>query len=352
MKEELLGDYCNGDKEIYMNEFLDFLPDRIFDNHIHLWDKKYIKDEISQSRQKQNPFLDAELIEGFTLEDFQTAAEKLFPGKTYTGLFFGLPLKEFDLQRSNEYISNVCKQENCYGLYMPEPSLKEIPGDFFADRFIGFKPYPDLAEFKEPEDFSKLDIDISIFDFVPQIVLEFSNQYGLILLIHLPRKGRLNDKRNIWELDKISEKYPDIKVVLAHAGRSYCFEDIRQSINEIKHMQNLYMDTAMVNDFLVNRLILDVLGPEKLLFGSDSGISLLKGKNIDINHKHYFVTKKPKSWSLSSATMTLDFTFFLYETVRAVKMAIEELKMDKTQVEKIFYSNSKKMIEDIEKRIQ
>ncbi len=352
MRGELLNAYDSGDKEVYRNEFLNFLPDKIFDIHIHLWDKIYIKDKISQSRQKQNPFLDDELIEGFVLEDLKNAAEKLLPDNKYTGLFFGLPLKEFDLERSNAYISDVCKKENCYGLYMPEPSLKEIPENFFADRFIGFKPYPDLAEFKETEDFSKLDIDISIFDFVSQTVLEFANQYGLILLIHLPRKGRLADKRNIRELDKISEKYPDIKVILAHAGRSYCHEDIKHCINEIKHMKNLYMDTAMVNDFLVNRTILDVLGTDKLLFGSDSGISLLKGKNIDINNKHYFVTKKPKLWSLSSASMTPDFTFFLYETIRAIKMAIEELKMDKVQVEKIFYSNSKKMIEDIERRIQ
>ena len=101
MRGELLNAYDNGDKEVYRNEFLNFLPDKIFDIHIHLWDKIYIKDKISQSRQKQNPFLDEELIEGFVLEDLKNAAEKLLPDNKYTGLFFGLPLKEFDLERSN-----------------------------------------------------------------------------------------------------------------------------------------------------------------------------------------------------------------------------------------------------------
>jgi uncharacterized protein len=348
---KLLKAYDNSDAEVYRNEFLNFLPEKIFDSHIHLWDRIQIRDEISQSRQKQNPFLDDDLIDGYTIQDFKIAAEKLFPGKTCTGLFFGLPLKEFDLEKTNKYISGICKKENCYGLYMPVPALKEIPENFFADRFIGFKPYPDLAEFREPEDFSKLDIDISIFDFVPKIIFDFANRYGLIILLHLPRKGRLSDKRNIRELDKISEKYPNVKIILAHAGRSYCYEDIKHSINEIKHMQNLYMDTAMVNDFLVNRTILDVLGPDKLLFGSDSAISLLKGKNIEINNTHYFVTKEPKQWSLSSASMTTNFTFFLYETIRAIKMATEELKMDKTQVEKIFYSNITGLIQEIKNKI-
>ena len=347
MLEEILKDYESTDKDIFCNEFREFLPEKIFDSHVHLWDKTSIEHEISSSRQKQNPFLDDELIEGFSYEDFKKASNLLFPGKEYSGLFFGLPLKEFDLDKSNSYISDICKMEGCYGLYVPQPSIKKIPEDFFNSRFIGFKPYPDLAEFKEPEDFSKLDIDISIFDFVPEVVLDFAEAHCLIILIHLPRKGRLADKSNIGELLEISGKYPNIKIILAHAGRSYCCEDIKQSIQEIKDIKNLYMDTAMVNEFLVNRAILDVLGPEKLLFGSDSAISLLKGKNIDINNKHYFVTKKPKSWSLSSPDMKLSFTFFLYENIRAIKMAVEELKLGKKEVEQVFYSNIENLIKDI-----
>jgi len=349
--ENLLKYYNDSDKKIYFEEFYEFLPPKIFDSHIHLWKKSFLKEEISDNRKKQNPFLDSEIIGGFTIEDFKTAASKLFPQKEYQGLFFGLPLKEFDLPVLNDYIAQVCRQENSYGLYVPEPDMKKIPDNFFKDRFIGFKPYPDLAKFDEPEDFTKLDIDISIFDFISKEVLEFSNNYGLIMLIHLPRKGRLNDKRNIEELKKISEKYKNIKVILAHAGRSYCYEDIKNSIYEIKSINNLYVDTAMVNNFSVNKTLLTLLGPEKVLFGSDCIISMLKGKNIEINNKHYFVTKDPKLWSLSSSSMNLDFTFFIYEIIRAVKHAFEELNLGRQEIEKVFYSNSMKMIEDIEKNI-
>jgi len=49
--------------------------------------------------------------------------------------------------------------------------------------------------------------------------------------------------------------------------------------------------------------------------------------------------------------MKLDFTFFIYEIIRAIKLAVEELELKKPEVEQIFYSNTKKLIENIENNI-
>lgn len=351
MKKTILNNFDAADLKIYKEEFFDFLPKNIFDIHVHLWKKKFISSEISKNRKNQNPFLDPDILVGFTIEDFQTAMSTVLPDKEVEGLYFALPVKEANLQQSNEYIAEICKKNNSYGLYVPEPKQGLIPDDFFKNRFIGFKPYPDLVEFEEPKSFSELDIDISNFDFISKTVLEFSNEYGLILLIHIPRKGRLNDKRNISELETIANKYKNIKIILAHAGRSYCYEDIKESINFIKRIKNLYVDTAMINNFSVNKILIKELGPERILFGSDSVISLLKGKNIEINNKHFFVTKYPKNWSLSSKKMNLDFTLFLYEIIRSVKLAAEELKLSKKDIEKIFYYNSRNMINEIVSKI-
>ncbi|MDZ7837479.1 MAG: amidohydrolase family protein [Actinomycetota bacterium] len=69
-----------------------------------------------------------------------------------------------------------------------------------------------------------------MFDFISDQVLEFCQEYGLILLIHIPRAKRLRDRRNIEELKEMGRRYPNIKIVLAHAGRSYCYSDIKDSI--------------------------------------------------------------------------------------------------------------------------
>ncbi|MCL4378051.1 MAG: amidohydrolase family protein, partial [Actinobacteria bacterium] len=336
------------DLKIFNQEFNNFLPKKIMDFHVHLWKKDFLNKEISEERQKSNPFTDQDIIDGFVFKDFKTISNTLFPDKEYSGLFFGLPVKEVDLDKANKYISDVCIENNCYGLYIPEPDLNEIPENFFKNRFVGFKPYPDLVDFETPADFSKLDIDVSMFDFISKKVLEFSNEYGLILLIHIPRKGRLSNKRNIEELRKIGEKYKNIKIILAHAGRSYCYEDIWSGIQYIKDMKNLYVDTAMINNFSVNKLLMEELGPERILYGSDLAVAALKGKNIDINNKHYFVTNTPKYWSLSSSEMNLDdFTFFIYEIIRAIKIATQSLNLIREDIEGIFNSNAEKLIESI-----
>lgn len=344
---KLLKDFTKEDLKIFKEEFRNFLPGKIYDFHVHLWKKDFYNLKISKNRIKQNPFLDPEIIQ-FTYKNFNDVSKKLFPGKGYEGLFFGFPIKEIDLEKNNKYISEISTRNNSYGLFVPKPDIKEIPADFFKNGFIGFKPYPDLLNFPEPGDFSKLDIDVGIFDFISETVLEFCQEYGLILLIHIPRKGRLNDRRNIDEIKVIGRRYPGIKIILAHAGRSYCYSDIKDSINYLKELKNLYVDTAMINSFSVNKVLLEELGSERVIYGSDLAVAALKGKNVDINNKHYFVTKSPKEWSLSSYEMELNnFTFFIYEIVRAIKVAVKSLSLTDKDIENIFYLNAKRLIKDI-----
>ena len=348
----LLKDFKKDDLKIFKEEFESFLPEKIYDFHVHLWEKDFYNLKISKNRIKQNPFLDPEIVQ-FTYKNFKDISKKLFPGREYRGLFFGFPIKEIDLEKNNRYISEINIENNNYGLFIPEPDLKEVPADFFENGFIGFKPYPDLFDFSEPDDFSKLDIDVSIFDFISGTVLEFCQEYSLILLIHIPRKGRLNDKRNIEEIKAIGKKYSKIKIVLAHAGRSYCYSDIKDSISYLKELKNLYVDTAMINSFSVNKVLLEELGPDKVIYGSDLAVAALKGKNIDINNRHYFVTKSPKVWSLSSSEMKLsNFTFFIYEIIRAIKVATKSLNLSKKDIENIFYLNAKRLIENIIQNIE
>ncbi len=344
----LLKELNGEDIKIFKEEFSDFLPEKIIDSHVHLWEKDSFKESISGDRLKQSPALGPDTINGFTFEDFRNTVEKIFPGKKCNGLFFGLPIKEADLVKMNKYISSVCKDNSSYGLYNPEPGLEEIPKDFFKNRFIGFKPYPELVDFTAPKDFSKLYIDVSMFDFISKKVFEFSQEYGLIILIHIPRAGRLNDRRNIEEIKAIGRKYPNIKIILAHAGRSYCYSDIKDSIEYLKEVKNLYVDTAMINSFSVNKVLMEELGSERILYGSDLPVAIFKGKNIDINNRHYFVTKTPKAWSLSSEEMKLDsFTFFIYEIIRAIRVAAKSLNLRKRDIGNIFYLNAKRLIDGI-----
>ncbi len=65
----LLKDFKNEDLKIFKEEFENFLPEEIYDFHVHLWKKDFFNLKISKNRMKQNPFLDPE-IDQFTYKDF------------------------------------------------------------------------------------------------------------------------------------------------------------------------------------------------------------------------------------------------------------------------------------------
>jgi uncharacterized protein len=348
----LLEGFSRQDADVFDNEFSAFLPSEIHDSHVHLWQKGFLEKTIEEDRRKIQPFYDGS-IDGFTIEDCEYVTKKLFPNKNYSSMFMGLPFKEVNLDESNDYVSYVCTKKNSYGLFIPTPDQEGIPEDFFKKRFIGFKPYPDLAFESKNPGITQQNMNIGIFDFISKKVLEFSNEYGLLLLIHLPREERLRSKKNIEEIKSISKRYPNIKIILAHAGRSYCYWDIKDAIGYLKNIKNLYVDTAMINSLSVNKLLMRELGPDRILYGSDLAVAALKGKNVDINNKHYFVTKEPKLWSISSKDVNLEnFTYFIYEIIRSIKLASEEIGLIQDDIRNIFYRNIKNLISDVIKNIK
>ncbi len=332
------SDFQQSDREIYDREIKNFLPDKILDAHVHIWLEKHINNFPEKTN---NPFIDFKNFPEFSIEDFEIIKEKLFKNKKYTGIFFGNPFRNLNLEKMNSYIFNLTKKDN-YFLYIPSP-VDDLSNEFFSkissySGFIGFKPYPKLADKKQNE-------EVKITDFLNTNVLEYADSNEMLILLHLPRKRRLADKNNIFELKEITKKYKKIKLILAHSGRSYCLCDIENAIEEIKDIKNLYFELSFIHDWEIVQLILNKIDNKKIIYGSDMPVSTLKGKNVCINNEHYFVTKEPFEWSIGSQFLNLGFTYFLYEQIRALKKAFYNLGIKKdSHIEDIFFNNINNII--------
>ncbi|MBA7509792.1 hypothetical protein ES705_01761 [subsurface metagenome] len=334
--------YYIKDKKIFDN-FINLLPRKFFDFHVHLWEKSQIVQSVSTERKKTQPLLDTNTFNEFTYNEFKKITRVLFEGIHYSGLFFGAPLSEVDIMKSNKMIEKIISNEKTNGLFIPRPSdnYLYLINNIKRGKFVGFKPYPDLANRDDPK-------WVSIKDFLTEEHLNIANNFGLIILLHIPKPGRLNDNQNINEIKDIALSFPNIKLVLAHTGRSYCLADIKKNIKKISVLRNVYVDTAMINNWEVVEILLKELGPEKILYGSDLPISALRGKNICINDKHYFITSHPHPWSLSKEGLKIsDFTFFLYEEIREILKAISKLKLDHAAIKNIFYKNAINLLNNI-----
>jgi glutamate-1-semialdehyde 2,1-aminomutase len=345
---KLLYDFGEKDARIFEEEFKDFLPDQIIDTHMHIYREGDKKPNVKANL--YNLLSIDESYPQYTYEDFEYTMEKLFTSKKCSALVLGQPVSWIDYGKNNKYVSEVCKKNDIYGCYMLTANQENIPPRFFEDKYVGFKPYADTSVGDKAKDYAEVGLDVTLYSNMPETVLEFANSHRLIIVNDVPRADWLNDENNIREIIEICHRYPDIKMILAHAGRSYTYYDIKDSVEHIKNIDNLYFDLAMVNDIRVIETLIRKVGTGRILYATDLPVAGLKGKNVNINNKHYFVTKDRKSWSISYTTMNLDdFTFFVYEIVRAIKIAIENTGSEAKSVDKIFFGNISEMIDDIKR---
>jgi predicted TIM-barrel fold metal-dependent hydrolase len=257
--------YYEVDLPFYDENLRDFLPDRLVDFHTHaidpsLWDpppSKHWAHRICPN--------------GLPYENLMAAYELLFPGKEVHALVFGHPVRYADTDGQNRYIASNARRYGNWGLAVSDP---EWSGDELEQRveqegLLGIKPYLTMLRATGEHSSAARLADISVYDFLPRPQLEVANRHRWIVMLHLPRKERLADPKNIAEIHEICQAYPDLKLVIAHVGRAYCPQAARASIPRLVPYPNLYVDISANCCQEAFELLIDVLGPRKILYGTD-----------------------------------------------------------------------------------
>ena len=47
------------------------------------------------------------------------------------------------------------------------------------------------------------------------------DELGAIVMLHIPRNGRLKDPVNLAQIMEIKQEFPNIRLIIAHIGRAY-----------------------------------------------------------------------------------------------------------------------------------
>lgn len=328
------------DKHVYETELKDFLPDKIVDAHIHIWDETCVKTAPSNGGSKWTRLI----AENLTGEDLVKATQLLLPGKEVTPLVFGSCSCATDIANAM-----VLKEKKAFGF----PALYRTSYDISAEKlekevleggYLGLKPYLTFCPPYIPIP------EIRIFDFLPHHQLEVANKHGWIVMLHVARDARLRDKVNVAQLMEIEERYPNIKLVVAHIGRAYAKEDIGDAFETLSKTKNMVFDfTANVCDDAI-RACIEAVGPKRLLFGSDLPIAFMRMYRITENGVYYNVVPRGLYGDVSNEahmreTDEKDVTIMYYEQIRAMKRVAEELKLTKSDIEDIFYNNAMRLME-------
>lgn len=320
-------------RRIFEEEFDAFLPPRVLDFHLHVFNAGVVplSDTFSCAGHP---------ITSYDLDELSQDLLEAYPRRETSAVCFGFPHVDYDLKRNNDYLADRCDRKRFFPLRLFDPltdrpeSLRE---ESAAGRFLGLKPYPDYARK------SNLD-DVEIHEMLPAWAMEIVNELGLIVMLHIPRKARLADPLNQRQVRELCETYPRARVVLAHIGRAYYLKNIVGHLETVKDIPNLYFDLAMLNHWEVLEYLFREADADKILFGTDIPLALAPGKSVEINDQYTYVTPVPWSLSISDDHKKLAFTSFLYEELRAIKKAVERLGLQQDFLNKLFYENGMKLL--------
>lgn len=331
------------DKYFYEEHLKNFLPDTFIDCHTHIWLDE--QNHFAEDNAKRSCAWPGMVAREHPVEDLNETNRLLFPEKQVISVLYGNTTVTIDLKWNNNYVAESANKYNFPALYISHPSqsAESVERAVLANPcFKGLKVYLEFAPSYIPNH------EIRIYDFLPHEHLALADKHGWVVQLHIARPKRLADPVNYVQLLEIEQKYPNIKLIVAHLGRAYANEDLGNALDYLKNSERTIWDfTANTNQFVMEK-VLDQYGSDRFIYGTDFPIFRMKARRTVENG--FYINEIPTG---SLGDVSADphmreipypeadkITFFIYEEILACKKACETLGLGKDDVKKIFYENS------------
>ncbi len=337
------------DKKVYEEQIKDFLPGKLIDMHTHVWRKEDAAAIEHPPEPKRTVAWPSLVAKDNSVEDLQQTYRLMFPDKEVLPLIFAGIGSESVLPAYNDYVSQSAKQTGFPALYYshPKQSGEQIELHIKSGGFLGLKSYLDLAPTHIPE------AEIEIYDFFPKHQLKVIDKLRGIFMLHVPRPARLKDPVNLAQILEIKQQFPNIKLIIAHIGRAYCKSDVGNAFEVLSQSADLLFDfCANTSEFVMTRM-LESVGAERVLFGSDLPILRMRMRRIE--EKNTYINLVPPGLY---GDPTIDphlrevskqegekMTFFMYEEILAFKRAEAAVGLTKADVADVFHNNARKILD-------
>lgn len=336
------------DRRFYAGRLRDFLPSRIIDIHTHCY--RLSDSEPLKSTSKRTVSWPSRVAMENPIEDLLETYRLMLPGKHVTPLIFASIPTVGTFDAVNGYCAQVSREHDVPALLFTNPkwSAAETEEKLLAGGFLGAKSYLSLAPDHIPAD------EIRITDFFPPHQLEVLDRLGLVMMLHVPRVGRLADPMNLAELLYIERTYPNIKLIVAHVGRAYCDHDVGNAFDVLAESKRMYFDICANTNRSVFERLIQCVGPKRILFGSDMPILRMRMRRI-VEGGHYVnlvprglygdVSDDPNMGEVDGVEADR-LTFFLYEEIDAFRRAAEACRLAAKDVEDVFYNNARRILDE------
>lgn len=318
-----------GEVDLRMTEvYRDFLPEQIFDAHMHL----YLKETVPALCEAQGNVYFKESVDA---EDYWADMGQLLPGvkKIYLNT---IPMPDRimnDLSNGlrdkiNEHVLNEHERHlECVASPYIMPGDSEAQIYALADRSgtRGLKCY-----FYAAPETGKTGADIA--DYLPEAAWVVANERRLPIILHLVKEKTLSDPENYNYITTMAKRYPNAQLVLAHCGCAFSAWTAVKTIRGLEDCGNIWFDFAAIceSDPMI-ACILKNAG-KRSMWGSDYPVCMHRGRAVSLGMGN--------QWLLGDDFAKLDRAFIATENLMAFWRAARVLDLDKTQIEDLFFKNA------------
>ena len=326
------------DRRIWDEELVDFVPSRIYDVHAHTYDMR--SDATGQPCTViPQPFDEWPLANWDILNYID---ELLLPGREVHRFCFGNPLQECPLKRANTFTAQeVSNDPQSVSLMLVRPPLsaEELVSQARRYGFSGLKPY-------RMHSLTGDAVNCRITDYLPEEQIEVANSLGMVVMLHLSKPKAVADQDNLNDLERLANKFPDVKWILAHCARSYYDFPLLEARDRLVNIPNLWYDISSVCDSDAMVALLSIAGVERVMYGSDDApVGITRGKYITFGHS--WSERNQGNHKLNLSHCDGRMTFVRYESLRALRRALARYDYGKEEHEKIFFSNAKHLAQSV-----
>lgn len=335
----------NSAADFYINEVSPLLPGEVLDFHTHIWKSENWKSKPWETENDGGKYMVT--TENYPPETLLADGRNSFPDKRYEAVIFGYPTPVVDLAKDSRYVADAAKKyDKFFPLVLAGKSFnltrEQIHSQLSSGGFWGYKVFLNWLG----NDYA----DIGIEDMLGEAEMSLANEYRLIVMLHVPRAGRLADPEIQKGVVTLAKEYPNAQIVLAHCGRCYLPSEMKRAIGSLKQLDNVSMDTSMVMDSLTLQIAMEAIGPERLLYGSDFPVAAMKGRRVRVmDHWVDVVLDEYPESAYRAMSDDIRATYMAVEIAVAVCEAAAQVGITDNQRISIFHANGMKLLNRVKR---
>jgi predicted TIM-barrel fold metal-dependent hydrolase len=327
----------------YKAEIAPHLPPAVLDFHAHIWSRSSWRSVPWEGSAKGSTYMVTG--EEYPVERLLADARCAFPDREYRAVCFGHPGPQVDNEKDTAMVAAAGRTRGIYPLMVAGAELG-VPQEVLRrrvdeHRFLGYKVFLNWLG----DDYGNRRVE----DMLSANEMDLAEERGLVVLLHVPRAGRLADPEIQRGVQWLAGSWPNTKIVLAHCGRCYLPAEMEKAIRSIRGLPNVWMDTAMVMDETVLQIAFDTIGPGRILFATDYPVAAMRGRRVRVmDHWVDIVTPgyPPSAWRVPA--QGIHATSMAREIAAAVLGAARRARLSRQDTHGVFFDNGMRVLAGVD----